>query len=108
LSFFANATEPFDFYKGNISRVSGSDKAANHDYHLHLIELHKSGPSHTLAMARFIAFCSGVLNKPVQSKMVILGIMTLGGNIIPVENLAQTLQMAFDSGAKRILLPPLS
>lgn len=34
-----------------------------------------------------------------------LGGMSLGGNIVPVENLAETLQMAFDSGAKRILIP---
>jgi ATP-dependent Lon protease len=37
--------------------------------------------------------------------MVVLGSMSLGGNIIPVENVAETLQVAFDSGAKRILLP---
>jgi ATP-dependent Lon protease len=31
--------------------------------------------------------------------------MSLGGSIVRVENLAETLQVAFDSGAKRILLP---
>lgn len=30
--------------------------------------------------------------------------MSLGGNIVPVENLAGSLQVAFDAGAKRILL----
>jgi hypothetical protein len=35
--------------------------------------------------------------------MVILGSMSLGGNIVPVENLAESLQVAFDAGAKRIL-----
>jgi ATP-dependent Lon protease len=34
--------------------------------------------------------------------------MSLGGTIIPVENLAESLQVAFDSGAKRILLPMAS
>jgi ATP-dependent Lon protease len=29
--------------------------------------------------------------------------MSLGGNIIPVENLAESLQVAFDAGAKRLL-----
>jgi ATP-dependent Lon protease len=37
--------------------------------------------------------------------MVVLGDMSLGGSVIPVENLAESLQVAFDSGAKRILLP---
>ena len=41
----------------------------------------------------------------MQSQMVVLGDMSLGGSIVPVGNLAETLQVAFDSGAKRILLP---
>jgi ATP-dependent Lon protease len=40
--------------------------------------------------------------------MIILGSMSLGGNVIPIENLAESLQVAFDSGAKRILLPMAS
>ncbi len=34
--------------------------------------------------------------KPIQQQMVILGSMSLGGNIVPVENLAESLQVAFD------------
>ena len=37
--------------------------------------------------------------------MVILGDMSLGGSIIKAENLAESLQVAFDAGAKRILIP---
>ena len=40
--------------------------------------------------------------------MVILGSMSLGGNIIPVESLAESWRVAFDAGAKRILLPMAS
>jgi ATP-dependent Lon protease len=58
-----------------------------------------------LTLSSFIAFCSGLLGKPVQSSLVILGDMSLGGNVIPAEDLAASLQVAFDSGAKRILIP---
>jgi len=44
----------------------------------------------------------------VQSQLVALGDMSLGGNVLPVEDIATTLQMEFDSGAKRILLPMAS
>ncbi len=40
--------------------------------------------------------------------MVVLGDMSLGGSIVPVEKLAECLQVAFDAGAKRILLPMAS
>ncbi len=46
-----------------------------------------------------------VLGKPIQSQMVILGKMSLGGNLVPVENLAQAMQVAKDASGKRILLP---
>ena len=41
-------------------------------------------------------------------QIVVLGSMSLGGSIVPVENLAESLQVALDAGAKRILLPMAS
>jgi ATP-dependent Lon protease len=98
----------FDYFKANASRISASIKVGDHDYHLHVVELHNSGPTAALTLSTFVAFCSGVTGKPIQQQMVVLGSMSLGGNIIPVENLAQSLQVAFDSGARRILLPMAS
>jgi ATP-dependent Lon protease len=98
----------FDFFKANASHVSASIKALDHDYHLHVVELHNTGPTTTMTLAAFIALCSGVFGKPIQQQMVVLGSMSLGGNIVPVENLAESLQVAFDAGAKRILLPMAS
>lgn len=95
----------FDYFKANVSRVSAGAKVQDHDYHLHTVELHNTGPASATTLASFVAFCSGVLGKPLQGQMVVLGDMSLGGSIVPVENLAETLQVAFDSGAKRILIP---
>jgi len=95
----------FDYFKANMSRITASAKTADHDYHLHIVEMHNTGPVKTMTMCSFIAMCSGLLGKPIQSQMVVLGDMSLGGNIIPAKNLAESLQVAFDSGAKRILLP---
>ena len=58
-----------------------------------------------MTLASFVAFCSAIIQKPLQSQMVVLGDMSLGGSVVPVENLAECLQVAFDSGAKRILIP---
>jgi ATP-dependent Lon protease len=98
----------FDYFRANASRISASIKAADHDYHLHVVEMHNTGPTTALTLAAFVVLCSGVLGKPIQQQMVVLGSMSLGGSIIPVENLAESLQVAFDSGAKRILLPMAS
>ena len=95
----------FDYFKANANRVSASLKPGEHDFHLHLVELHNSGPANGLTLAAFIALCSALLQRPVQPQLVILGSMSLGGSSIPVESLAESLQVAFNSGAKRILLP---
>jgi len=58
-----------------------------------------------MTLAALVALSSGLMQKPVQDSMVVLGSMSLGGSIIPVQGLAESLQVAFDSGAKRILLP---
>ena len=75
---------------------------------MHSVELHHTGPTPAFTLAAFVALCSGLLGKPVQSQLVLLGSMSLGGNIIPVQNLAASLQVAFDAGAKRLLLPMAS
>ena len=98
----------FDYFKANASSVSVSAKPADHNFHLHVVELQNTGPNTAMTLTTFVALCSGILGKPVQSQMVVLGSMSLGGSIIPVENLAESLQVAFDAGAKRILLPMAS
>ena len=64
-----------------------------------------SGAPEAITLASFIALCSAALGKPLQSQIVVMGDMSLGGTITPTRNLAETLQVAFDAGAKRILLP---
>ena len=98
----------FDNFKANACSVSASAKPGDHNFHLHVVELQNTGPNTAMTLATFVALCSGILGKPVQSQMVVLGSMSLGGSIIPVENLAESLQVAFDAGTKRILLPMAS
>jgi ATP-dependent Lon protease len=95
----------FDYFKANASQISASAKTKDRDFHLHIVELHNSGPTTAMTLSAFVAFCSAILQKPVQGQMVVLGNMSLGGSVVPVENLAGSLQVAFDAGAKRVLLP---
>src|SRR6266567_3711233 len=72
----------FDYFKANASRVSASIKAGDHDYHLHIVEMHNTGPTTATTLAAFVALCSALLGKPLQQQMVVLGSMSLGGNIV--------------------------
>ena len=95
----------FDYFKANAGRVSASIHPTEKDYHLHMVELQSSGTPEALTLTSFIALCSAALGKPVQGQLAVLGDMTLGGTITQARNLAESMQVAFDAGAKRILLP---
>ena len=95
----------FDYFKANISQITSSVKVGEHDFHLHLIEMNNTGATNNLTVAALVSLCSGLMKKPVLNQAVILGGMSLGGSIVPVGNLAATLQIAFDAGAKRLLIP---
>lgn len=103
-----NARVGFDFFRANAARVSSSIKPAESDFHLHVVELHNNGAPAAMTLATYVALCSAALAKAVESQFVILGNMSLGGSIVPVENLADALQVALDSGARKILLPMAS
>lgn len=95
----------FDFFKANSGRISAGAKVMDHDFHVSVVELQNTGPNAHLGLASLVAFASGLLGKPIQSQMVVLGDMSLGGSVTPVESIGECLQVAFDAGAKRVALP---
>ncbi|MDW7730720.1 MAG: protease Lon-related BREX system protein BrxL [Bacillota bacterium] len=98
----------FNYFKANRKNISGTISLQTSDYLMHVQDLQGIGMTSALALAAFIALCSGALKKHLQSQMVVLGSMSIGGTINKVEELASTLQACFDAGAKRILLPMAS
>ncbi|MCI9247341.1 MAG: protease Lon-related BREX system protein BrxL [Clostridia bacterium] len=95
----------FNYFKANKKSISSSIQVDNVDYLLHIEDLQGIGASKDISLASFVAMCSSALKKPMQGSLVILGSMSIGGTISKVEELANTLQVCFDSGAKKILLP---
>ena len=94
-----------DYFKANASRVSASIKPTEHDFHLHMVELQNAGAPQALTLAGFIALCSSALGKPVQSQMVIMGDMSLGGTVVQFRNLAESLQVASTPEQKKSCCP---
>ena len=95
----------FNYFKANRKNISSSIQVDDVDYLLHIEDLQGVGASKDVSLASFVAMCSSSLKKPMQGSLVILGSMSIGGTIGKVEELANTLQVCFDAGAKKILLP---
>lgn len=95
----------FRYFKANSRNISASISTVSKDYLMHVQDVNGIGMTSALSLAAIIAMCSGALLKPVQGQLVVLGSVSIGGTINKVEELANTLQVCFDSGAKKILLP---
>lgn len=98
----------FNFLKANANRISGSISTTMKDYIINYQDLQGIGMTGKLALSTLIALCSIALGKPVQSSLVVLGEISISGTIIKVDELANTLQVCLDSGAKRVLIPSTS
>lgn len=98
----------FNYLKANSNHISQSISTTNKDYIIQYQDLHGIGMTSKLSLSTLIALCSIALNKPTLSSMAVLGDISVSGTVSKVENLANTLQVCLDSGAKRILLPTVS
>lgn len=98
----------FRYFRANSRNISGTISITTKDYLMHIQDIHGVGLTNELSLTAFIALCSGAMNRPAQSQLVVLGSMSIGGTINKVEELANVLQVCFDSGAKKILLPMVS
>lgn len=95
----------FNYLKANGNRISGSISTTSKDYIINYQDLQGIGMTGKLALPTLIALCSIALGRPVQSSTAILGEISISGTLIKVDNLADTLQVCLDSGAKKVLLP---
>lgn len=98
----------FNFLKANGNRISGAISTTSKDYIINYQDLQGIGMTGKLALPTLVALCSIALGKPVQSSTAILGEISISGTLIKVDNLADTLQVCLDSGAKKVLLPQTS
>ncbi len=95
----------FNYLKANGNSISGQISTTTKDYIIAYQDLQGIQMTPNLALSTLIAICSAALSKPPISSLAILGDITIGGTLVKVENLASTLQVCLDSGAKKILLP---
>ena len=98
----------FNFLKANGNRISGSISTTTKDYIVNYQDLQGIRMSGKLALPTLIALCSIALGKPTVSSLAVLGEISISGTLIKVDNLADSLQVCLDSGAKKVLLPMTS
>lgn len=95
----------YQYFKSNAGSISGQISYKDKDYVMQVKDLHGVGMTRYLTLATFIALCSVATNRKVLPSLAILGNFSLGGTIDKIQNLADTLQVCLDNGAKKLLIP---
>lgn len=100
-----STNKAFNFLKANGKRISGGISTASKDYIINYQDLQGIGMTGKLALPTLIALCSIALGRPTVSTLAVLGEISISGTILKVDELANSLQVCLDSGAKKVLLP---
>lgn len=95
----------FNFLRANVKNISTGIPMNTKDYVINYQDLQGIGMTSTLALPTLIAIASIALSKSTLSSLAVLGEISLAGSVMKVPELANTLQVCLDSGAKRVLLP---
>jgi ATP-dependent Lon protease len=75
------------------------------DMHVEVIDLLGNRVEAEIGVAFFVAAYSALRKTPVSPALLVLGDMSVQGNIKPLRSLTEPLQVAKDNGAKRSLIP---
>lgn len=95
----------FNYLKANGKQISGNIPINTKDYIIAYQDLQGLGITERLSLPTLIALSSIALSRPTVGSLAVLGEISLAGTIMKVDELANTLQVCLDSGAKRVLLP---
>jgi ATP-dependent Lon protease len=75
------------------------------DLHVEVIDLLGNKVEAEVGVAFFVAAYSALRKAPTAAALLVLGDMSVQGNIKPMRSLAEPLQVARDNGARRALIP---
>lgn len=97
--------EAINYVRPNLSRVTQADKFSDFEYHLEATNLNGVENIRGVELGVFLSFVSVITERPILPQTVVIGSMSIGGTVIGADNLAESLQIASDSGAKKVLIP---
>ena len=95
----------FAFLQANKSAFSISHEADNYDFNVEAIDLLGNKVGAEVGVAFFVAAYSAIRRAPARAGMLVIGDMSIQGNIKAARSLVEPLQVALDNGARCALIP---
>ena len=95
----------FAYLMGHKVKMGVGQQLDTADFHVEAIDLLSNRVACDAGIALVVAVYSAIKRVPAQAGLVILGDLSIQGNIKAVRSLAEPLQVAMDNGARRALVP---
>ncbi len=95
----------FAYLMGHKVKMGVGQQLDTTDFHVEAIDLLSNRVACDAGIALVAAVYSALKRQSVQAGLVILGDLSIQGNIKAVRSLAEPLQVAMDNGARRALVP---
>lgn len=95
----------FAYLQGQKVKMGVGQQFDTTDFHVEAIDLLSNHVPCEAGVALVVAVYSAIKRQSVQAGLVILGDLSIQGNIKAVKSLAEPLQVAMDNGARRALVP---
>lgn len=95
----------FSYLQANKSELGIAGELDTSDLHVEVIDLLANRVQGEIGIAFFVAACSALRKAPMSPALLVLGDMSVQGNIKAVRSLTEPLQIAMDNGARRALIP---
>src|SRR3989475_5906062 len=98
-------TRAFGYLLSNKTAFGVAREVDMSDFHVEVIDLLNNKVEAEIGVAFFVATYSILRKAAPQPALLVLGDMSIQGNIKAVRSLVEPLQVAMDNGAKRALIP---
>lgn len=95
----------FAYLQGHKVEMGIAQALDTTDFHVEAIDLLVNRIECDAGVALIVAIYSALKKQPVLPAMLIMGDLSIQGNIKPVRSLAEPLQVGMDNGARRTLIP---
>lgn len=95
----------FAYLQGNKGAIGIAQALDTTDFHIEAIDLLINKVECEAGIALIAAIYSAIKKQPVLPAMLIMGDLSIQGNIKPLRSLAEPLQVGMDNGARRALVP---
>jgi ATP-dependent Lon protease len=100
-----SVSRAFSFLQANKTVFGVAREVDTSDFHVEAIDLLGNNVEAEIGVAFFVA-CYSILRKAASiPALLVLGDMSIQGNIKPLRSLVEPLQVAMDNGAKKALIP---